>query len=156
MGTWMAAYGKTNANRLSTIAAESAGSCFCATGASYCFAGSSTCGIIPYVPGASYFGTTTSTTSPSIVYGIRGMWPLICFETNHYGYQCHPPIFGFTSTSQCILTWTSSCCAGGFRAECGIMQIPGAGAYASTTMGGCSCGQCGDMGRMGMVCVTYC
>jgi hypothetical protein len=152
----MAAYGKASANRLSSIAVDSAGACFCATGASYCFCGCATCGIIPYVPGASYFGTTTSTTSPSIVYGIRGMWPLICFETNHYGYQCHPPIFGFTSTSQCVLTWSSSCCASGFSAANGVLQVPGAGAYASTALGGCMCGQCGDFGRMGMVCVTFC
>lgn len=157
LGTWLAAYGKTNPNRLSSIAAESAGACLCNAGHYYCFSNScATCGIIPYVPGASYFGTTTSATSPSIVYGIRGMWPLICFDTNHQGYQCHPPIFGFTSTSQCVLTWSSTCCAGGFSAAGGTLQIPGAGAYASTTSGGCTCGQCNDIGRMGMVCVTFC
>ena len=157
LGNWMAAYGRTNTNRLGFINYNSAGPCFCCMGSHYCFNNScATCGAIGYVPGAAYFGTTTSATAPSIVYGIRGMWPSICFNTDHHGYQCHPPIYGFESTSQCALSWTSTCCAGGFRAACGYLQIPGAGSYASTTMGGCTCSQCGDMGRMGMVCVTFC
>jgi hypothetical protein len=157
MGNWMAAYGKTNTNRLSSIAAESAGSCFCCFGAFYCYSNScATCGQIPFVPGASYFGTTTSTTSPSIVYGIRGMWPSISYDTNHYGTQCHPPVYGFPSTSCCSFCWTSSCCGNGFGAASGYMQVPGAGAFATTTFSGCTCGQCSDIGKMGMVCVTYC
>lgn len=157
IGNWMAAYGRLNMNRLGHVNYNSAGPCLCCMGSHYCFNNScSTCGAIGYVPGAAYFGTTTSASCPSIVYGIRGMWPFICFDTNHHGYQCHPPIYGFESTSQCILTWSSTCCAGGFRAACNFLQFPGAGSYASTTMGGCTCSQCGDMGRMGMVCVTYC
>ena len=34
-------------------------------------------------------------------------------------------------------------------------QHPGMGGWASHTMGGAN-GICGDMGRMGMVCITYC
>ena len=154
LGTWMAAYGKRNVNRFANLTQDSAGSCLCCMGNHYCFSNScATCGEIPYVPGADYFGQATA--EGSLVYGVRGMWPRICYDTNHHGYQCHAPIVGST-TAQCILTWTSTCCAGGFRAENGILQVPGAGAYASTAMAGCTCGNCGDIGRMGMVCVTFC
>lgn len=157
LGTWMAAYGRTNTARLAKYNYSSAGPCFCCLGVHYCFSSScATCGTIPYVPGASYFGTTTSATSPSIVYGVRGMWPSICFDTNHYGCQVHAPIYGFEASSQCCLNWTSSCCGGGFSAANGYLQIPGAGGFASTNMGGCWNSIRGDFGRMGMVCVTYC
>jgi hypothetical protein len=157
LGTWMAAYGKAGGSqRLSTIAFENAGSCLCQCGTYYCFINScATCGEIPHVAGAGYFGTTTSASSPTIVYGIRGMWPTICYDTNHAGYQCHPPIYGFPNTSRCIFTWNSSCCGGGFRAENGFLQIPGAGGYPNISFAGCVCGQCGDIGRMGMVCVSF-
>lgn len=152
LGTWMASYGQRNTNRLMFLTRNYSGACLCCLGNFYCFSNScATCGDIEIVAGASYFGTTTT---PNIVYGIRGMWPYLRFDTNHYGFQQHPPIYGFESSSQCSLCWTSSCCGAGFRAECGVMQIPGAGGFPSTTFGGCTCGQCGDMGRMGMVCVS--
>jgi len=158
MGSWMAAYGKHSPWRLSTINYGSAGPCFCCIGSHYCYTNScATCGQIPYVPGATYFGTTTSSTCPSVVYGVRGMWPSICFDTNHYGHQCHAPIYGFESVSCCKQCWTSSTiCAGGCKACLGTLQVPGAGSWASITMGGCTCYNCGDHGRKGMVCVTFC
>jgi len=157
LGTWMAAYGKTTTGRLSRVEFPSAGPCFCNSGSDYCFANScGTCGIIPYVPGASYFGTTTSATSPSIVYGIRGMWPLICLSGNNYGFECHPPIYGFIGSSQCNPSYSSgTCCGFNCRAAGGVLQVPGAGGFYSHVMGG-SNGICGDMGRMGMVCVSFC
>ena len=157
LGNWMAALGRTPPTQIS-IPGFACGSRICNSGGDFC--SSSTCsntgGIICYVPGASYFGTATSTSSPSIVYGVRGMWPGICFDTNHYGCQCHPPIYGFTSTSQCIIGWTSgTCCGYNCRAAAGYLQFPGAGGWATIAMGG-NYATCGDMGRMGMVCVTYC
>lgn len=155
LGTWMSAYGRQDTMRFSTL--NYSGPCICKAGTDYCFSNScSSFGIIPYVPGASYFGTTTSATSPSVVYGIRGMWPLICFDSNHYGYQCHPPIYGFESTSQCNPSYsTGTCCGYNCRAATGYLNVPGAGGSYSHYMGG-STNTCGDMGRMGMVCVTYC
>jgi len=157
MGNWMAAYGRTNTNRLGFVNQNNAGPCFCCYGTHYCFSNScATCGQIPHVPGAAYFGTTTSASAPSIVYGIRGMWPSICFDGNHYGHECHPPIYGFESTSQCNPTYSSgTCCGYNCRAAAGYLNVPGAGGFYTHAMGG-NYGTCGDMGRMGMVCVTYC
>ena len=157
LGTWMSAYGKADPYRLSNISYPNAGACFCKAGTDYCYSNScATCGTIPHVPGASYFGTTTSATSPSIVYGIRGMWPCICFDTNHYGAERHPPIYGFEASSQCAPSYSSgTCCGYNCRAAAGYLNIPGAGGFYSHYMGG-NANICGDMGRMGMVCVTYC
>lgn len=153
MGNWMAAYGKRNTYRLSSAACNYAGSCFCCFGSQYCFINScATCGEIPHVPGASYFGATTTN---AIVYGIRGMWPIICYDTNHYGYQIHPPIYGFEGSTCCCQTWTTgTCCGKVFSACCGRLQVPGAGGWATIAMGG-SYGTCGDMGKSGMVCVSW-
>jgi hypothetical protein len=154
LGNWMAAFGRCNPCHL--------GSLNC-TGQNICNGGGDTCHngcasgvqLQTYVPGASYFGTTTSESLPSIVYGVRGMWPWICWNTSNQGIECHPPIYGFTSTSQCQYSFTSTCCGGGFRATNGVLQVPGAGGFSSHSMGGCVT-HCGDAGRMGMVCVSFC
>jgi hypothetical protein len=157
LGNWMAALGKSNTQRLAAPNCDISGPCFCCFGSHYCFTNScATCGVVPFTAGASYFGTTTFTSSPSIVYGIRGMWPSICFDTNHYGSQCHSPIYGFPSSSCCSFSWSSgTCCGYAWRAAVGYLQVPGAGGWATIGMGG-NYATCGDMGRMGMVCVTYC
>ena len=155
LGTWMASYGHSQFSRISNIASPGAGGNLCNAGTDYCASSCASCGIIPYVPGASYFGTTCSS-SPSIVYGIRGMWPLMCWDINHYGYQCHPPIYGFENTSQCNPSYSSgTCCGRNCAASSGYLQIPAAGGFYTHVMGG-SNAICGDAGRMGMVCVTYC
>jgi len=153
----MSAYGRRNSNRLALLNYNSGGPCFCNGGTDFCFANScGTCGTIPYVAGASYFGTTTLSTSPSIVYGIRGMWPCFRLSSSNYGCERHPPIFGFNYSSMCAPTYTSgTCCGYNCRAAAGYLQYPGAGGFYSHVMGG-SNGVCGDMGRMGMVCVTFC
>ena len=157
LGNMMAALGGYNTQRLQNPLCTASGPCFCNGGGDFCFTSScATCGIIPYAPGAAYFGTTNSTISPSIVYGIRGSWSLMCLSTNNYGYECHPPIYGFESTSRCNPSYAGgNCCGYMCRAACNILQVPGAGGFYSHQMGG-GTGGCGDMGRMGMVCVTYC
>jgi len=157
LGHWMSAYGGSLSGPCYLGTLNCTGQSICNQGGDTCMTGScSSGGIIQYTPGASYFGTTTSVTSPSIVYGIRGMWPLMCWSTNNYGYQCHPPIYGFESISRCNPSYSSgNCCGYRCRAECNILQVPGAGGFYSHAMGGGN-GLCGDMGRMGMVCVTYC
>lgn len=157
LGNWMAAYGKNQDCKLAVITCNYSGGCFCCYGTYYCVQSCATCGQIPFVPGASYFGTTTSATAPSIVYGVRGMWPSIIWDSNHYGSQCHPPIYGFESTTNCCFCWTSGTCCGRNigAACCNILCVPGAGGWPSIAMGG-SYSVYGDMGRAGMVCVTYC
>lgn len=157
MGEWMATYGKANTYRMSHYSHPDGGPCFCNNGGDYCFHNScATCGIIPIVPAGEYFGTVTHPdASGSIVYGIRGMWPCICFQTDHYGYQQHPPVYGFETVSKCNPSWSSGYCCG---CECsagrGYLKVPGAGGFYSTAMGGAT-SMCGDMGRMGMVCIQW-
>ena len=153
LGSWMAHYGKASHWRVSFHTSPDAGSCICCCGTSYCFINScATCGEIPHIPGATYHGTTTS---GSLVYGIRGMWPRICYDTNHFGYQIHPPIYCFENCTQCCQTWTSGCIVGGCRkACCGCLQVPSAGGWAHIAMAGSNY-QCGDMGRAGQVCVEF-
>ena len=153
LGVWMAQQGKRSICKLAAFTALNyQGPCICCFGSHYCAQVNATCGVIPYVAGASYFGTTTTR---SIVYGIRGMWPRFCHDTNHFGCQTHAPIYGFESTSQCGFCWTSgTCCGRVFSACCGQLQVPSAGGWGSIGMGG-SYGVCGDMGKAGMVCVCF-
>lgn len=156
LGTWMSAYGRIRNCRLGTISFNYCGPEVCNGGADYCSSGCfNTGGTIPHVAGASYFGTTTSATTPSIVYGIRGMWP--CLFLYNYGGACHvhPPVYGFSSTSCCAVYYNSTCTGFMNQACCGVLQVPSAGGWATTVFSGCNTA-CGDWGRGGMVCVSWC
>lgn len=158
LGVWMSQTAGGSANACYLGSYDCTGQYICNQGGNTCNGG--TCGsgihLLCYTAGASYFGTTNSATVPSIVYGIRGMWPAMCWDTNTYGYACHPPIYGFESVSQCNPTYSSGTCCGCMcKAASNILQVPGAGGFYSHAMGG-SNGLVGDMGRMGMVCVTFC
>jgi len=151
MGTWMQMYGRRNPRRLANVT-WNYGWCLCGQGTNFCAAvsNSRSGGEIPYVAGASYFGSTTNN---SLVYGIRGMWNRACWEP-FQGYFVHPPIYGFESTSQCCFTWTATCCGRTCSACCGFLAIPGAGGVPSTSTFQ-NYGACGDMGKGGMVCVCF-
>ena len=159
MGSWMGAYGRYVTYKLGHISGNYFGACICGAGNSYCFTGScATCGEVPHLPGASYFGKSSC---PSVtVYGIRGLSPRICFDTNHYGYQIHAPIYGFPTTSCCCFTWTSSF-IGNYNCKtcCGLMRVPSAGGWGMIAMGGApgygSACRCGQPGKAGMVCVSF-
>lgn len=154
LSTWMAAYGVRCARRLAAIGYNYCGPYICTSGSDYCYSSSCGCtgGIIPNVPGASYFGTTTSSTSPSIVYGIRGMWSRI--STSNYSVcNWHPPIYCFSG--ECAVTLTSSCAGCFRRASCGVMAFPSAGGAPTFVYAGCNTA-ISDYGRGGMVCVSWC
>jgi len=159
--------------------------CICNGANDYCFAGScASCGCIPFskTNSTNRYGTNTlninccsSATNCNFdafwwgqVVGINGLNGSDCFDTNFYGCKIHPPIYGFESVSQCILqaagaTVGGLCCNG-----CGynFMRYPGAGGTgvffyagctATTDPSGCFGSACGgDIGRGGMVCVSYC
>ena len=159
LGTWSAEYGKAaGCMRLATFACNyGGGGLNICCGSYYCTQSCQTGGEIPNVPGSMYFGDYNGSASPCCfgVWGIRGMWPRICFDTNHYGYQVHSPIYGFESVSQCCFTWTSgTCCGRAFSGCCGCLRFPGAGGWASIAMGG-SYNVYGDMGKFGMACVSW-
>jgi len=159
LGTWMAAYGNACYCRVFSIANgyTSCGPWICNNGVDLCHC-SAACsgGNIPFVPGASYFGTTTSSTSPSIVYGIRGMWP--CFLSYNYGgsNQRHPPIYSFNYSTMCSISFSSTCCGWTRQGCCAYLNFPGAGAAPSFASGGSNTICADPAGRGGMVCVSYC
>jgi hypothetical protein len=152
MGIWSISYGRRNPRRMAQVASNYAGWTMCNGGSHFCSVGScASCGEIPYVPGASYFGATTSN---ALVYGIRGIWNRACWDTAANGYFIHPPIYGFESTSQCCFSYSGQCRGVCFSACCGYLQIPGAGGAPNISKSN-NYGGCGDMGRAGMVCICY-
>ena len=129
----------------------------CYYGSSMCRNNGQTGGFFDYVAGAGYYGTTAIAcpTAENIIYGIRGIWNKWCIHDNTYGCFHAAPVYGFETSSMCIQDFTSNtCCGGGWRAQNGYLQIPGAGGWMSHAMGGCV-SHCGDQGRLGMVCVQY-
>ena len=142
--------------------APSAGACLCNSCGDYCFISScATCGNIPFLYACrTWYGSTSGFAANSVVMGINSITRQICFDSNHYGYQTHPPIYGFDTVSQCLLGWTSSACVGGCICSTlsvgasAPLQYPGAGGYASIKMGGGNIPS-GDSGKTGVVCVTW-
>jgi len=162
------------------------GACICNTNADYCFYSScASCGCIPFskTNTTNWYGTNTlnincccSATICSLdgfwwgqVVGINGLNGSDCFDTNFYGTKCHPPIYGYESVSRCVLLSCTGSVVGGLRCNgCGFdfMRYPGAGGTGVFLYSGCTatcdtsgcfgavCG--GDIGRGGMVCVSYC
>jgi hypothetical protein len=163
------------------------GACICNTQADYCFAGCSSCGVIPVskTNTTKWYGTNTlnincccSLAACSYtafwwgqVVGFNGLNGSASFDINFCGCNCHPPIYGFESVSRCILCADAAlglargglCCNG---CAYDFMRYPGAGGTAVYLYGACiaSCDPSGcfgavcggDIGRGGMVCVSYC
>lgn len=113
----------------------------------------------------------------SVVVGIPGLNGAHCFDTNFYGRYTHPPVYGFESVSCCCICHNTGASMGGICCnhwDYNYRRYPGAGGtavalYSGVTAataplgaasalalsnGGFACG--GDVGRSGMVCVTFC
>ncbi len=163
--SWIAVQGKCSPWKMSTACCSESGGCLCEEGHHMC--NSQVCAIcqgpICFLPGSMYNGCITcpSKYTPegldenSIVYGIRGIWPTMCYDTNRYGWNRHAPIKGWEMCSQCQWTWSSgNCCSfqcSAWQSSC--LRIPAAGGFPTHMWG--SDGACADAGRMGMVCVQY-
>lgn len=139
---------------------DSSGPCICAGGSWYCFDNScASCGIVPFIRGVEQQPRGTAT--GSTVYGLPGTWGGGCFDRNHYGCMCAPPVIGPCHTAQpnsCrVEGFTSGSCCGGCRctASTGYRAYPGAGGTYTHMMGGSQFWS-GDAGRGGMVRVTWC
>lgn len=161
------------------------GGCICNSGSDFCSTSScASCGCIPFMCSnrTSYFGCYNGPLTAAacfayagVIAGIPGLHGSHCYDTNLYGHACHPPIYGFETVSQCIICHNNGNSFGGIlcnHADNNYMRYPGAGATASIMMAGCqmpcttsatslicagasrACG--GDIGRSGMVCVSYC
>lgn len=129
-----------------------------------------------------YTGTWSATDNIDLVWaaipvGIPGLNGCNCFDTSFYGTMRHPPIYGFEDLSRCSLLSCTGSNVGGIACnhfDYNYMRYPGAGGTGVFLYAGCTiacaplttssvlyccnattyCG--GDVGRSGMVCVTYC
>ena len=156
LGKWMNCNGRHGVNScyFGSKCTPATGYAVCGGGSFGCWSATSVgiCCILPFTPGANYFGSS----SVGAIYGIKGMFSAVCGNgTSNGGVFCHPPIYGFTSTSQCTQTMNGTCCGSSCQACCGALRVPGAGAWSSAAFGGVT-GMYGDCsGRFGMVCVCY-
>jgi len=158
--TWNGDIGSYCACRFSGYAQPGYGFYICNTGGDLCHNSQNMCCHIKYASGAGYHGAITDIDNPTeenVVYGIRGLWPCLCNDSNNYGWECHAPIYCFHDNSRCNPSWSSGNCCG---CQCsawtsGYLRYPGAGGFYSHAMGGGN-GLYGDSGRFGMVRVSYC
>jgi hypothetical protein len=140
-----------------------AGSCICNNGSDYCSENQQTGGVghpddhydmndQATSNHKTFYGTGPTGTD---VWGIPGQW---AFNRYTYGADQHctwsPGVYGFPSSSCCCYCFSNEnggCC---YQACYCAHQIPNAGAFGYSTCGGDNHG-CADIGRMGMVCVSY-
>ena len=162
---WMAHLGNCQQSRFTTTCCNQSGGCWCENGSYVC--NQAVCAVcqgpIDFVPGSMYYGCLTcpdiytpeNFDENAIVYGIRGIWSRYCTNSSKYGWNIHPPIYGFENSTQCCVTWTSGNCCGkncsAWTNSC--LRYPGAGGWGSYNWGSYSV--CGDAGKFGMVCVSY-
>ena len=133
--------------------------CVYIAGTDYCFGGGGTGGdgqrcfynsVNGFYPSAkTFYGTATGGT----VYGINGLYGAMRMGVPN---PCviHAPIYGFPTTSCCaccLYNYNQGCCR---TAQSGFMCVPGASGWFGYACGGATT-RCGDMGRMGMVCVCF-
>ena len=158
LGTWMAMRGGFCYCRIATITNDSTGAYICNYGGDWCFNGPNF-GQIEYVAGsdvnAQIYGISCPTWE-NVVYGIRGIWPRMCWDSNHYGWEQHAPIYGDNMQSTCCPTYSSGNCCGYVCSAwtSSYLRYPSAGGFMSHAMGG-GTGNCGDSGKFGMVCVSW-
>ena len=141
------------------------GGCICNNGSDYCEENSQTPSpgypqhrMDANFPVAASCKTHYGSATGGSVYGIPGTFSF--WKHNHGSYnQCmkHGGTYGFPQCSCCNATMNNEntgCC---YQAcYCQAMQcIPGAGAWGYSTCGGDTNG-CADIGKTGMVCVSYC
>jgi hypothetical protein len=99
----------------------------------------------------TFFGSATGGT----VFGVRGSFGSIAVNCNGTTCVQHPPIYGFGANSCCACLLTNNY-SGGFcrSAAQGTLRVPGAGGFANFKCGGGNSGA-GDLGKFGMVCVSF-
>tara|TARA_B100000131_G_scaffold278472_1_gene282996 strand:- start:1860 stop:2933 length:1074 start_codon:yes stop_codon:yes gene_type:complete len=141
------------------------GGCICNTGTDYCSHNSQTpspgypqnrmdAQFPVAVSCKTHYGSATGGT----IYGIPGSFSF--YKYNHGAYnQCvkHGGTYGFPTCSCCQATFSNEnggCCYQACYCQA-MCCIPGAGAWGYSTCGGDTSGFA-DIGKTGMVCVSYC
>ncbi len=160
LGNWMGMQDRCLPYKISYYNNNQEGYCICNTGGDWCSSNSHQSGNFTYIAGSGYHGTIMDIPTPTfenVIYGLRGIWPEICYDQNHYGYDVHAPVLGYEAETICCATFTSGNCCGkqcGAWQGNGCLRYPGAGGWSSHAMGGGN-GLCGDAGKFGMVCVQW-
>ncbi len=156
LGNWMVCQGRCSgfACYFGSKCAACCGYAVCGQGSFGCWSptGVGVCCLLPFTPAAPYFGTSTT----GSIYGIKGMFSAVSScGVNNAACVCHPPVYGFTSTSQCVQYLGQICCGSAYQACCGYNRTPGAGASPSLACGAAlqMYGDCS--GRFGMICVCF-
>ena len=176
------AYSRTGCCRWSSADCFAGGGCICNSQLDWCFSNScASCGHLPHAraAGTNYYGCYNGPVTPysSVlnvnfldgmqVTGIPGLHGRMCFDTNYYGISWPTAVYGYESVTAdmggfCFAGSTTGgiCCN---HVGYNYRRAPGAGATSTHLFGGCtamcdpsgnlSCG--GDIGRSGMVCVTW-
>jgi len=142
------------------------GACICNSGGDYCFASScATCGEVEYSvdPDRQFYVSLGGTQATSNYGGFGSVYPVTCFDTNHYGYKIRPPGIKhdhtqLTGTCDCCSTFSSGQCCGGINcgAYCNTCQCEhwGQGATYAHHMGGAN-SNCGGQPHPGHVKVSW-
>ena len=141
------------------------GWCICNTGSDYCVDNPDIAGTaypdnrrdMSYQATANcktHYGEATG----GDVYGMPGQWSYYAYDFGaNNGCHKHPGIVGFKNCSCCeaqMNNENSGCCYQACYCS-GMCCTPGAGAWGYSTCGGDTNG-CADIGKTGMVCVSYC
>ena len=142
------------------------GSCICNNGTDYCSHDNETPGVgypdnrreAAYQSTANcktHFGTVSA---GSTIYGLPGQYSYFAYDfgSNELCLR-HPGMYGFVNCSccsACMSNENGGCCWQACYCQA-MCCIPGAGAWGYSTCGGDNHG-CSDIGRTGMVCVSYC
>lgn len=160
---WICMLGLTG-QKFTSPCFSSAGSCTCCNGSFTCDASCATCGVIGYTKDTLITWYGCATNSLGAVCGLPAMWGQAYVDTNSYGYYTSAPIVGICHTNPlapdgvgfCTTFTSGTLCANSTRcASASLRCFPGLGGYPSRAMGG-SVSICGDLGRAGMVRVTWC
>ena len=144
----------SGANQLPTFDGCGAQSC---SGWNFCWDNATDRGIVCHAfSRSSWYMNCCDPARNPVCYGLNGIYPSYVMFYNFCGCSKTGPVFGYENCA-CTLPWCGSTCGGCcYRANQGIMQIPGAGGYGATvTSGNNASTYTGDSGRMGMVCVSW-
>lgn len=159
LGYWMTCLGRHAASSCywGSKCYTCCGFAVCAQGSFACWSatGVGVCCILPYTPGAPYFGSSPR----GGVYGLKGMFSSAghgaAGSGNVMTCVCHPPVYGWENSTCCNMYLCVQCCGAAYQACCGYNRVPSAGASPSMGCGGAT-GIYGDCsGRFGMVCICF-
>ena len=90
--------------RFQAKSATAGGACICNSGGDYCQSGCATCGEIDYSvdPNRQFYVSLGGTQAASNYGGFGVVYPLTCYDSNHYGYKVRAPLISHTHTARSV------------------------------------------------------